>query len=148
MFLFSSTLRRATTLRRARPGFYPFRRSAGPFLIPLGVEYVRFLIKVAQTAHLSEAVQEAASVSYMNPRKSALIRGFDLVVVRVHSWLQFFGCGPRLRWALGALCGFLFFWFRPKAGLCALWLICSFVQKAQIQYHGFHFRASPLSRSC
>jgi len=23
---------------------------------------------------------------------------------------------------LGDLCGFLFFWFRPKAGLCPLWL--------------------------
>jgi len=42
--------------------------AGGPVFIPLGLEYVRFLIKVAQTAHLSKAVQEAASVSYMNPR--------------------------------------------------------------------------------
>ena len=49
-------------------------RGVSPVLIPsVLLEYVRFLIKVAQTAHLSEAVQEAASVSYMNPRKSVAL---------------------------------------------------------------------------
>ena len=68
-----------------RPGFYPFRRSAGPFLIPLGVEYVRFLIKVAQTAHLSEAVQEAA---FSLLHESAKIRVNPRFHFGVHSWFR------------------------------------------------------------
>ena len=42
----------------------------GPVFIPLRLEYVRFPIKVAQTAHQTEAVQEVASVFYMNPHYS------------------------------------------------------------------------------
>ena len=50
-------------------------RGVRPFLIPLGLEYLRFLIKVAQTAYQTEAIHEVASVSHMNPRKSALVCG-------------------------------------------------------------------------
>ena len=35
----------------------------GPVFIPLRLEYVRFLIEVAQTAYLSEAIHEAATSS-------------------------------------------------------------------------------------
>ena len=52
--------------------FYGQSSSGGfagsPVFIPLRIEYVRFLIKVAQTAQLSEAIHEAASVSHIDPR--------------------------------------------------------------------------------